>query len=169
MTAGEWLWITALTVRTRLENLPVNEPFQDAPPSLQIDGSGIEIVFHDVIRRYQDRRERSRQQIAIRVAGVPHAHVPVSVQHSLVGKDAIGCHQVFEERRIDDASGSGWRLRDDSLWHDPGIHCQSEGRSDDDTCKTDHASPSDGSTDAADRSMHEKGQRVRQGPDLGAR
>jgi len=95
----------------RLEDFTLDEPFLDAEPSLRIDKGGIEVVFHDVVRGHQDGRERAGQQIAVRIAGMPHTHVPVGVEHPLGGENAVGRGEVLEESRIDGTAGGRWRLR----------------------------------------------------------
>jgi hypothetical protein len=38
------------------------------------------------------------------------AHMSVGIEHTLVGKDAVGRNKVLDERRIDGAAGGEGRL-----------------------------------------------------------
>ena len=46
----------------------------------------------------QLRRTRTRQEVALRVVRMAHADVAVGVDHVLLGEDAVGDHEVLDER-----------------------------------------------------------------------
>jgi len=97
-------------VAARLVDFTVDEPFDHAAAVLRIDRIGIEVVFHDVVRGHQDRRERARQQVAVWVARMAHAHMPIGIEHALLGENAVGGDEVLDERRVD-RTGARRRLR----------------------------------------------------------
>src|SRR5690349_8838806 len=130
-------------IRPRLVNFTVDESFQDTTAPFGIDGSRVEVVFHDVVGGHQDWGPRAGHQIAVRVAGMPDAHMPLGIQYTFLGKYAVGRDEVFDKKRVDGTGGRRRRLRGDgTLFYSCGEH-HSDGRDCNETGTTDHAiSPS---------------------------
>src|SRR6266852_7508519 len=84
-------------VRTRLEDLAVNEALAHRLSSPRIDRAAVQIVLHDVLGHHQFRRERARQKIALGVAFRAHAYVSVSVDDAVLGENSIGRDEVFDQ------------------------------------------------------------------------
>ena len=82
-------------VRTRLEDLAVNEALAHRLPSPRIDRIAVEIVLHDVLRHHQLRRKRARQEIALGIAVRAHAYVSVGIDDAVLGQDSVCGDQVF--------------------------------------------------------------------------
>jgi hypothetical protein len=100
-----------LHVRPQLVDFAVDEPFDHAAAAPRINRIGVKVVFHDVTRGYQNRCERPGHQIAVWITWMTDAHVSVSIEHALLGKDTVGRNKVLDERRIDSAARARGRLR----------------------------------------------------------
>src|SRR5215471_6266051 len=107
-----------LHVRPQLVDFAVDEPFDHAAAAPRINRIGVKVVFHDVARGYQNRRERPGHQIAVWITWMTDAHVSVGIEYALLGKDTVGRNKVLDERRIDTAARGRGRLRGSKT--DPG-------------------------------------------------
>src|SRR5262249_32372055 len=67
--------------------------------------------FQDVACGDQDWRERAGHQVTVRIARMAHAHVPIGVEHALLGENAVGGNEVLQEGRVYPAAGARYRLR----------------------------------------------------------
>src|SRR6266536_2662915 len=92
-------------IRPQLVDFAVDEAFDHAAATLRINRIGVEVVFHDVAGGYQNRRERTRHQIAGWIARVADTHVSVGIEYALFSKDTIGCDKVLDACRIDSGGG----------------------------------------------------------------
>src|SRR5262245_16146130 len=99
-----------LHVRPQLVDLAVDEAFDHAAAVFRFDRIGVKVVFHDVARGDQKRRERPGHQIAIWIAWMTDADVSVGIEYALLGKDTVGHDKVLDERRIDSAARGLGRL-----------------------------------------------------------
>jgi hypothetical protein len=90
-----------LDVRAAAVDLAVDEALE-VERARVVDGAAVEVVLHDVARADQLRRQRSREQVALRLPRVAHAHVSVAVDHALVGQDPIGGDEVLDQTRVSD-------------------------------------------------------------------
>ncbi len=97
-------------VGPRLVDLAVDESLPVAG-SRVADGLAVEIVFDDVGRRHQARREGARKKIMIGIRGIAQADVAVAVQDAFRRQDVIGGHQVVNQRPIAGLFGSLRRAR----------------------------------------------------------
>src|SRR5437660_12448098 len=97
-------------VRPQLVDFAMDEPFDHAAAVLRINRVGIEVVLHDIARRYQDRRARARHQITVGIIWMTDTHMSVGIEHALVRKDSIRRNKVLDERRINRAAGRTGRL-----------------------------------------------------------
>src|SRR5262245_22939815 len=75
-----------LHVRPQLVDFAVDEPFDHAAAVFRFDRIGVKVVFHDVARGYQNRRERPGHQIAIWITWMTDAHVSVGIEYALLGR-----------------------------------------------------------------------------------
>ena len=53
----------------------------------------------------QRGRARARQQIALRIGGMPDADMTPGVEHPMLGQDAARGDQIVDDRGIDRAAG----------------------------------------------------------------
>ncbi len=83
-TASACAWTTAITLQIER---PLFLP--GWPP--------VESELDDVAALYQLGRDRARQQVAAGIVGMAVAHVTVGVDDVLVGKDAVGDHELAHD------------------------------------------------------------------------
>ena len=88
-------------VRPDFVDLAVNETLESQPAATLIEGAGVQVELHDVLRGHQGWRKRARHQVTVRIRRMPDAHMPGLVEHSLLGQDAIGRDEVFDENWSD--------------------------------------------------------------------
>jgi hypothetical protein len=98
-------------VRPRAVDLAVDEPLDERRAPSGVDRLGIEVVLEDVGGGHELGRQRARHEIAVRIGGMAHAHVAVSVEDVLIDEDAVGRHEVVDELGVDGAGGGRRRLR----------------------------------------------------------
>jgi len=77
-------------VGPRLVDFAVDEALGVERASLVLDRIAVEVEFHDVVCADQFGRARTRQQIAIGIAGMPHADMAPAIEYALVGENAVG-------------------------------------------------------------------------------
>ena len=63
---------------------------------LRVERLAVEVVLDDVLHLHDLRRERAREEVALRVARRAQADVAVGVDHAVRGEDAVGGDEVFE-------------------------------------------------------------------------
>ena len=83
----------------------VNETFEGQPAAALIDRVGVEVELHDVLGGHERRRQRARHQVAVWIRRMPDAHMPGFIEHALLGQDAIGRDEVFDENWSDRSTG----------------------------------------------------------------
>ena len=83
----------------------VDEPLQEYPAVALIDWIGVEVELHDVLGGHERRRQRARHQVAVWIRRMPDAHMPGFIEHALLGQDAIGRDEVFDENWSDRSTG----------------------------------------------------------------
>ena len=98
MTVGGMAVNDCHDVGPRLIGFAVDKAFEKQRPVLSVDRVGIEIVFHDVRRSDQSRRERTRHQITLRVVRIAHADVAEPVEHTFIGKNMVSRYKIFDNR-----------------------------------------------------------------------
>src|SRR5947207_6336322 len=84
-------------VRTRFEDLAVNEALAHRFSSPRIDRIAVEIVLHDVLRHHQFRRNRARQKVAHGIEVRAHAYVPVGVDDAVLRENSVCGDEVFDD------------------------------------------------------------------------
>jgi len=50
----------------------------------------VKVVFDEILRLNKFGRARARQQIAIGISGMPHAHMPEGVDDAFMGDNTVG-------------------------------------------------------------------------------
>ena len=83
-------------VRPRFVDRAVDEALQIGRAAALVDRRAVEGIFDDVVALDALRRARPRQQIMLRIVGMPGADMAEGIDDALVGQDAIGGHQFFE-------------------------------------------------------------------------
>src|SRR5207244_1942896 len=78
-----------LHVGTGSIDFAVNEPLDVAGGRAFLHRHAVEVVLEDVGRRDQRGRPGARKKIMIRVARIPQADVPVSVENRFVREDSV--------------------------------------------------------------------------------
>src|SRR5215207_5354965 len=75
----------------------MNEPLEIRGAVATIDRRAVEHELHDVAILDAIRRARTREQIALRIVGMSHTDVTERIHHSLVGENAVGSHELFDD------------------------------------------------------------------------
>jgi len=83
-------------IGANLVDLAVDETLDIRAASAGVDRVIIEIVFHDVLGRYQGRCARARDEIMFRVLGRAHADMTESVEDILICQDVVHEHQIAQ-------------------------------------------------------------------------
>jgi len=83
-----------LDIGPNLVNLAVDETLQIRGATARIDRLIVQVVFDDVLRGHQGRRSRAGNEVMLGVPGRPDTDMAESVNHALVGQDAIGENQI---------------------------------------------------------------------------
>src|SRR5262249_12937098 len=78
-------------------DLRVDETLLIDRTAATIDGTAVEIEFHDVVGGDAPRRLRLGNQKMIRPRRMPHADVAVTVDDALVIEDAVGRDEVLDQ------------------------------------------------------------------------
>ena len=100
MTAGEWLWTTAMMTGMGLEDPAVDEAFEIGGAPLRIDRLAARIELHDVGRLNEARRHAARQEEMVGALVVACADMAEAIDDTLVVEDAVGGDEVLDQRRI---------------------------------------------------------------------
>src|ERR1019366_4696598 len=102
-------------IRPGFIDLPMNEALQKHGSFLRARDVVVQIELQNVIGRNEFGSQRPPHKISLRIRGIPHAHVPVSVKHPLGRKNAVCRHQIF-----DSAGSLNWCLRKQETSQRPG-------------------------------------------------
>jgi len=76
----------------------------------RIDRVAVEIERHDVVGGDQRRRERTRHQKMVGVAGIARADMAETVEHAELGEDAAADHDILGHSSIARRRRGGRRL-----------------------------------------------------------
>ena len=90
-----------IDVRPRLVDLAVDEALavEQLAVVLGIDGLAVEIEHQNVGGGHQFRRDRARDQIAVRIARIAHADMAEGVEHVKPRQRAVRGDEVVDQRR----------------------------------------------------------------------
>lgn len=89
----------------RAIRLAVDETLEKHAPVAQIDWIGFEVEFHDVLSQHQSGRPRARQEIALRIRGMPDADMAPGIQDTVPRQDVARGDQIVDNRGLDRAGG----------------------------------------------------------------
>ena len=80
-------------VGTRFENCRMDEALEIGL-ALVVDRFALLVELDQIVTLDQFRRQRARHEKTLRIVGMPHADMAVSVDHVLVGENAVCDHKV---------------------------------------------------------------------------
>ncbi len=92
-----------IDVRPRLVDLAVDEALAVKQLAIVpgVDGLAVEIEHENIGRRHRFRRERARDQIAVRVARVAHADMAEGVEHVKLSQRMIRGDEVVDDGSVE--------------------------------------------------------------------
>ena len=96
-------------IGANLVDLAVDETLDIRAASAGVDRVIIEIVFHDVLGRYQGRRARARDEIMSWVFRRANADMAKAVEDILICQDVVREHQIGEALGIVLLRSFRWR------------------------------------------------------------
>ena len=80
-----------------LVDLAVDEAFDVKRAATRVERVAVEVELHDVVGRDQSRSHAARQEEARRVGLLPRADMPETVDHALLGENAVGGDEILDE------------------------------------------------------------------------
>ena len=92
-----WQWIMALTSGRDAVDFRMNEPLLKARGRVGLNGLGVIVVLDDVGGGHLAGRQASREKEMLRIHIVADADVAIGVQHSFIGQNVIGQHQIADD------------------------------------------------------------------------
>ena len=85
-------------VRAGLVGLGMDEAFGVDRTIAPLDRLAVEVELHDVLGRHTAGRLGGRHEETIRSRGMPHADMAEAVDHALPVEDAVGGHEIVDQR-----------------------------------------------------------------------
>ena len=83
-------------VRPRLVDRAVDEALQIGRAAALVDRGAVERIFDDVVALDALGRAGAGQQIMLRIVRMPRADMAEGIDDALIGQNAVGGHQFFQ-------------------------------------------------------------------------
>ena len=83
-------------VRARFVDRAVDKSFEIQRATVAADRIAVQSEFHHVAALDQFRTARTRQDVALGMAGMANTDMAVSIDDSFVGEDAVGDHELAD-------------------------------------------------------------------------
>src|SRR5262245_49803034 len=83
-----------LNIGSRPVDFAVDETLEKTSSAVCVECIAVEIIFENVVRSNQRRRERARHEVPVRRRRLAHRHVTERVDDTLCREDSAGCCEI---------------------------------------------------------------------------